>query len=130
MHFVKTISFVVLFQVSFSSFGQTYEAIYEVATSDIQNQMNSNKMNGIDILTGINSSFQIGLSGLLATERDAFLELLSTDPKIQSVDLSIDNSSITILANASFTMNDFNTKLATTSGIVTGSSVNYSLASN
>lgn len=127
---LKVVLIFLMLQTASSCFSQSYEAIYEVASSDIQNKMNTNKMNGVAILSDINATFQIGLTGLLASERDTFLTLLLSDSRIQTVDLSTDNTSLSIVANASFFLTDFNLLLASTSGILTGNVINYSLNDN
>jgi hypothetical protein len=55
----------------FESFGQVYEKIYAESNQVVQSKIDQNKMNGIEILTDVITSHQIGMSGLSISQKTA-----------------------------------------------------------
>jgi len=123
MKIFKILTLTILASCASNGYSQVYEAVYDVASSQVQTKMNENKMQGIDILSGVESNFVIGLTGILGNEKSAFIALLDSDEKIINYTLSEDNSSISIHSTANFTIENFLQKLSTTSGVITGSNV-------
>ena len=52
--------------------GQHYESIYAVAPVEIQDRIDQNKSQGIDILSGIQVKFVLGVTGLTQVNEDLF----------------------------------------------------------
>ena len=112
---------------SFNLYGQVYEKVYELASSDVQERMNQNKIEGIDILTSIHASQIVGLTGLNLTNKSALETILSSNSAIKSYSLNSDLSSISIESKASFTKEELTQMLATLSVAITGYTVSYSI---
>lgn len=127
MKIIKIVTISLAFICSNQSFGQTYEVIYEIASSEVQSKMNENKIQGAEILNDINAHFQIGLAGILANEKSSFTQLLDAESRITEYTLSEDNTSISINSSADFSIENFTQILSTTSGVITGSSAVYSV---
>jgi len=127
---MKSINILIIslaFFCSAHSFAQSYEVIYGAAPVEVQTKMNENKMLGINILNDIQTNFQIGITGILVSEKSSFMQLLSAETRIESYTLSEDNTSISIISSADFSIENFNEILSTTSGVMTGSSAFYSV---
>lgn len=127
MKITKILAISLVLMCSTQSFGQTYETIYELASTEVQTKMNENKIQGVAILNDIKTSFQIGIAGILASEKSSFMQLLDAESKITEYTLSEDNTSISINSSADFSIENFTQILSTTSGVITGSSAVYSV---
>ncbi|MDF3027150.1 MAG: hypothetical protein K0S23_1457 [Fluviicola sp.] len=112
---------------SFQSFGQVYEKIYELSGSAVQNKMNQNKIDGVDILSGVKAHHVIGLSGISVSQKGALETLLTNDARITSFVLSDDVTSIIIESQAVFTKEEFAALIQTMNGVITGYAAEYSI---
>lgn len=112
---------------SFQSFGQVYEKIYELSGSTVQNKMNQNKIDGIDILSGVKAHHVIGLAGISVSQKGALETLLTNDARITSFVLSDDVTSIIIESQAVFTKEEFAALIQTINGVITGYAAEYSI---
>lgn len=110
-----------------TSFGQVYEKIYAESDETVQNKLNENKMNGIDILTGVVAKHTIGLTGLNISQRAAFENQLSGTSDILSYTISSDLSSVIIESKASYTREMIESVLQAFNISITGYSSNYSV---
>ncbi|MDR0803320.1 hypothetical protein [Fluviicola sp.] len=124
--YILLFAFGVVFS-SFESVGQVYEKVYELSGAEVQNKMNQNKIDGIDILSTIHASKIVGIAGLNASSVSNLQQALTSNPKIESFNLSEDLTSIGIEAKASFTKDELAQLLSTFSVIITGYSVVYSI---
>lgn len=124
--FILLIAFSVVLS-SFESFGQVYEKIYSLASTDVQNQMDQNKVAGVDILSGVKTHHVIGLAGIGVSQKQALEALLTNDTRIISFVLSDDVTSLILDSKAVFTKEEFETLIQTINGVVTGYTAEYSI---
>ncbi|WP_343631554.1 hypothetical protein [Fluviicola sp.] len=113
--------------LTFKSFGQVYEKIYSLSSSEVQNHMNQNKISGVDILTGVRAHHVIGLSGIGIAQKSALETLLNNDSRVISFVLSEDGTSVIIESQAVFTKEEFQTMLQSLNGTITGYAAEYSI---
>lgn len=113
--------------LTFESFGQVYEKIYSVASSEVQNHMNQNKVSGIDILSGVRTHHVIGLTGISISQKVDLETLLTNDSRIFSFVLSDDATSLILESKASLTKEEFQTLIQTLNGVITGYVAEYSI---
>jgi hypothetical protein len=125
-NYLLLIAFSTIF-LTFKSHGQVYEKIYSVSGSEVQNQINQNKMAGIDILTGVKAHHVIGLAGIGASQKAALETALTNDSRIISFVLSEDGTSVIIESKAVFTKEEFQTILQPLNGTITGYAAEYSI---
>ena len=124
--FILLIAFSVVLS-SFESFGQVYEKIYSLASTEVQNQMDQNKVAGVDILSGVKTHHVIGLAGIGVSQKQALEALLTNDTRIISFVLSDDVTSLILDSKAVFTKEEFETLIQTINGVVTGYTAEYSI---
>lgn len=125
-NYLLLIAFSTVF-LTFKSYGQVYEKIYSLSSSEVQNHMNQNKMAGIDILTGVRAHHVIGLAGIGASQKAALETALTNDSRVISFVLSEDGASVIIESKAVFTKEEFQTILQSLNGTITGYAVEYSI---
>lgn len=113
--------------LTFTSFGQVYEKIYDLSSSEVQNHMNQNKVSGVDILTGVRAHHVIGLAGIGVSQKSALEALLTNDSRVISFVLSEDGTSLVLESQAVFTKEEFQTLLQSLNGTVTGYAAEYSI---
>ena len=113
--------------LAFKSFGQVYEKIYDLSSSEVQNHMDQNKISGIDILTGVRAHHVIGLAGIGTSQKSALETLLTNDSRVTSFVLSEDGTSLVLESQAVLTKEEFQTLLQSLNGTVTGYAVEYSI---
>ncbi len=113
--------------LTFTSFGQVYEKIYDLSSSEVQNHMNQNKVSGVDILTGVRAHHVIGLAGIGVSQKTALETLLTNDSRVFSFVLSEDGTSLVLESQAVFTKEEFQTLLQSLNGTVTGYAAEYSI---
>jgi NO-binding membrane sensor protein with MHYT domain len=113
--------------LTFKSFGQVYEKIYSLSSSEVQNHMNQNKVAGIDILTGVRAHHVIGLTGVGVSQKSALETLLTNDSRVISFVLSEDGTSLVLESQARLTKEEFETLLQPLNGLVIGYAVEYSI---
>lgn len=125
----KNIIFVIsiLALTCFESYGQVYEKIYSEANQTVQNKLNENKMNGVDILTDVIATHQIGMSGLGVSQKAALESTLTTNDSILDFTISPDATSISIVSKAIFTKENFELILQSFNTIITGYSAVYTV---
>jgi hypothetical protein len=112
---------------SFQAFSQSYEEIYAVASQDVQSRIDQNKIQGINILTGIVSNHTIGYTGLGFSQKENLQEKLNDVENVFSFQISDDNTSITIQSSPLFTNESFEEILNNFQATITGYSVNYTV---
>lgn len=113
--------------LTFKSFGQVYEKIYSLASSEVQNHMNQNKVAGIDILTGVRAHHVVGLAGIGISQKAALEASLTNDSRVISFVLSEDGTSVVIESKAVFTKEEFQILLQPLNGTITGYTAEYSI---
>ncbi len=113
--------------LTFKSFGQVYEKIYDLSSSEVQNHMNQNKISGIDILTGVKAHHVIGLAGIGVSQKSALETVLTNDSRVISFVLSEDGTSLVLESQAALTKEEFQTLLQSLNGIITGYVAEYSI---
>lgn len=113
--------------LTFKSYGQVYEKIYSLSSSEVQNHMNQNKISGVDILTGVRAHHVIGLAGIGISQKSALETLLTNDSRVISFVLSEDGSSVIIESQAVFTKEEFQTMLQSLNGSITAYAAEYSI---
>lgn len=92
----------ILFASSNISFGQLYERVYAESNQLVQNKMNDNKMNGLELLSGITTKHTVSLSGLSVSQKTEFETLLNAQSDVISHDISSDLNTLTIDSKATF----------------------------
>lgn len=112
---------------SFQAFSQSYEEIYAVASQEVQSRIDQNKIQGINILTGILSQHTIGFTGVGFSQKENLEEKLNENENIYSFQISDDNTSITIQSSPLFTKESFEELLNNFQAAITGYSVNYTV---
>jgi hypothetical protein len=125
-NYLLLIAFSTVF-LTFSSYGQVYEKIYDLSGSEVQNHMNQNKISGIDILSGVKAHHVIGLSGINISQKAALETLLTNDPRVISFVLSEDVTSLVLESQAVLTKEEFQALIQTLNGIITGYAAEYSI---
>jgi hypothetical protein len=112
---------------SFQAFSQSYEEIYAVASEEVQSRIDLNKMQGLNILTGILSNHTIGYTGVGFSQKESLQEKLSEQENIFSFQLNDDNTSITIQSSPLFTRESFEELLNNFQASITGYSVVFTV---
>jgi hypothetical protein len=125
-NYLLLIAFSTIF-LGFKSYGQVYEKIYSLSGSEVQNQINQNKIAGIDILTGVKAHHVIGLSGIGISQKTALETALTNDSRVISFVLSEDGTSVIIESQAVFTKEEFQALLQPLNGVIAGYAVEYSI---
>lgn len=92
----------ILFASSNISFGQLYERVYAESNQLVQNKMNDNKMNGLELLSGITTKHIVLFSGLSISQKTEFETLLNAQSDVLSYDISSDLNTLTIDSKATF----------------------------
>lgn len=113
--------------ISLNTEAQAYYEIYPIASADVQNKMNENKIAGIDILTDINAHHTIGLSGVNISMKGELETLFNNNSKVHSLVISNDVTSIKLDAEASLTKAEIQQILDEFDGITTGHTIDYSI---
>lgn len=113
--------------LTFKSFGQVYEKIYDLSSSEVQNHMNQNKISGIDILSGVRTHHVIGLTGIGISQKSALETLLTNDSRVFSFVLSEDGTSLVLESQAVLTKEEFQTLLQSLNGTIVGYAAEYSI---
>ena len=113
---------------SFDVSGQVYEKIYAESGVDVQNKLNQNKLEGIDILSGIIANHVIGITGIGFSQKTALESLLENDERIISFVLNSDMSSLTLVSKGSLTEEEFTALIQKINGVVTGFTSVYSVS--
>jgi hypothetical protein len=111
----------------FESFGQVYEKIYAESNQAVQSKIDENKMNGIEILTNVISTHQIGMSGLGVSQKTALETILNSNDAVLDFTISPDATSVSIVSKATFTKENFELVLQSFNSIITGYSVLYTV---
>lgn len=111
----------------FESFGQVYEKIYAESNQAVQSKIDQNKMNGIEILTDVITTHQIGMSGLGVSQKAALENNLNSNDAILDFTISPDATSISIVSKAIFTKENFELILQSFNSIITGYSAVYTV---
>lgn len=117
--------FTALSFTAINGFSQSYEVIYTNCSNEVKSKIDQNKIDGINILSGIQSVQTIGISGLGLSQTINIEQQLSSREDIISFNLNEDNTSISIVSLPSFTKDSFKEILDTFQAVVTGYSVNY-----
>lgn len=104
---------------------QSYEVIYENCNDEVKSKIDQNKIDGINILSGIHSVQTIGISGLGLAQRSNIDHQLSLIKDIISFKLSEDNTSMSIVSLPTFTKDSLKEILDMFNAVVTGYSVNF-----
>ncbi len=125
-NYLLLIAFSTVF-LTFSSYGQVYEKIYDLSSPEVQNHMNQNKISGVDILTGVKAHHVIGIGGINIAQKSALESLLTTDARVISFVLSEDATSLVLESQAILTKEEFQVLIQSLNGIVTGYAVEYSI---
>lgn len=108
-----------------NGFSQSYEVIYTNCSDEVKSKIDQNKIDGINILSGIHSVQTIGISGLGLSQTINIEQQLSDREDIISFNLNEDNTSISIVSLPSFTKDSFKEILDMFQAVVTGYSVNF-----
>lgn len=117
--------FTALFFTALNGFSQSYEVIYTNCSAEVKSKIDQNKIDGINILSGIQSVQTIGISGLGLSQTTTIEQMLSVTDAIVSFNLNDDNTSITIVSSPIFTKDSFEEILDTFQAVITGYSVNF-----
>lgn len=111
------------FQVS----GQHYESIYAVAPVEIQDRIDQNKSQGIDILSGIQVKFVLGVTGLTQVNEDLFKADFLTQIGSNELAFSADKLKLEVIADATVSLASIQTFLQSYNAVIVGSSAEYTL---
>jgi hypothetical protein len=94
-------------------------------SEEVKSKIDQNKIDGINILSGIQSVQTIGISGLGLSQTINIGQQLSAREDIISFNLNNDNTSISIVSLPSFTKDSFKEILDSFQAVITGYSVNF-----
>ena len=86
----------------FSS-AQIYEKIYAESSIEVQNKINQNKVNGVDILTGVWSHHSIVLIGLSSAQNNKLNTTLSKIKEVKFININDENNLLSIVTEPKFT---------------------------
>lgn len=117
--------FTALSFTALNGFSQSYEVIYTTCSDEVKSKIDQNKVDGINILSGIQSVQTIGISGLGLSQTKNIGQQLSAREDIISFNLNNDNTSISIVSLPSFTKDSFKEILDSFQAVITGYSVNF-----
>jgi hypothetical protein len=117
--------FTALSFTALNGFSQSYEVIYMTCSEEVKSKIDQNKIDGINILSGIQSVQTIGISGLGLSQTINIGQQLSAREDIISFNLNNDNTSISIVSLPSFTKDSFKEILDSFQAVITGYSVNF-----
>jgi hypothetical protein len=124
--YLLLIAFSTIF-LTFKSFGQVYEKIYDLAGSEVQNHMNQNKIAGVEILSGVKTHHVIGLTGIGLSQKSALETILTNDSRVISFVLSDDVTSLVLDSKAVLTREEIQLLIQTLNGVITGYTAEYSI---
>lgn len=110
-----------------TSFGQVYEKVYSLSGPEVQNHMNQNKIQAIDILTGVKAHHVVGISGLNVANKSTLESLLSNQPKITTFLINTDATSIVIDSEARFTREELEQILQPLNVVIANYTVDFSI---
>ncbi|WP_341902024.1 MULTISPECIES: hypothetical protein [Fluviicola] len=113
--------------LTFKSFGQVYEKIYSLAGSEVQNQIDQNKIAGVEILSGVKTHHVIGLTGIGLSQKSALETILTNDSRVISFVLSEDATSLVLDSKAVLTREEFQLLIQTLNGVIAGYTAEYSI---
>ncbi len=113
--------------LSLEGFSQSYEVIYSLCSQEVKTKIDQNKIDGIEILTGIWSHQTIGLSGLNSTQKDELTSILSKRKEIQTIKINSENNLMNIVSTPKITKEVLKDVLEQFNLIITGYTVNYEL---
>jgi hypothetical protein len=102
-----------------------YERIYESSNIEVQNKIDENKIAGNDILAGIRAQHIVGIGGLNVSQMNELENSLRDLPHLFSFQLNQDMSSINIVSDAYFQMDDLSSVINALNGLITGQSTSY-----
>ena len=111
--------------LSLEGFSQSYEVIYSSCSQEVKTKIDQNKIDGINILSGIKSVQTIGVSGLGLSQKTTITQQLSVKSDVFSFTLNDDNTSISIVSLPSFTKESFKEILDAFQATITGYNVNF-----
>lgn len=111
-----------------TSFGQVYEKVYSLSGPEVQNHMNQNKIQAIDILTGVKAHHVVGISGLTLSQKSDLESLLQSNLLIENFIVSEDVKSVSLTSKATFSEEDIKTLLNQLNCSVIGYSISYSVS--
>lgn len=117
--------FTALSFIAKTGYSQSYEVIYANCSESVKSKIDQNKIDGINILNGIQSVQTIGISGLGLSQTINIEGQLSAREDIISFNLNADNTSVSIVSLPSFTKDSFKEILNMFQAVITGYSVNY-----
>ena len=104
---------------------QEYYEIFDLAPAEVQNKMDENKINGINILTGVKAHHIIGISGLNANQKNELRLLLEAEENIFDFEINEDVTSLNLNAAASFKNIEIRELLNSMNVVITGQSTTY-----
>ena len=121
--------YLILLGLFISVFSKTLNAQnYQDMPIAVQSKMDSNKVDGIDIYSGIQCHFQIELVNLQATEKVGLLTLLESDSKIMTFSIDNNNSTLTATTNGNYTIKDFKAHVKTTAASIQNYTATYDVS--
>lgn len=112
---------------SFETFSQSYEEIYAVANQEVQSRIDQNKIQGINILTGVVSNHTVGFTGVGFSQKENLENKLQNIDSIISFELNSDNTSVIIQSTPDFTKETIQSILNDFQSTITGYNISYSV---
>jgi hypothetical protein len=109
------------------SFGQIYEKVYSMSSAEVQNHMNQNKIQAIDILTGVKAHHVVGISGVTVANKSTLESLLSNQPKVLNFQVAADATSVIIDSEARFTREELEQVLQPLNVVILNYAVDFSI---
>lgn len=104
---------------------QEYWEIFDAAPAEVQNKIDENKINGIDLLTGVKAHHIIGLTGISLSQKNELELVLESEEKIFDFEINDDVTSVILNAEARFKNVEIQAILSTFNGVITGQTTTY-----
>ncbi len=105
------------------SFSQAYEDM----PVEIQAKMDRNKMEGLDIYSGVFISYDVKMTSLQAQNIDKMISSFNEDRRVVDVTITPDGSKIAILANASYSIKDIKSIIVAAGAVIEDYSTSHSM---
>ena len=95
----------------------------------IQQKMDDNKINGINVYSGIESHFEVEVAHLLNEEFSSLKAGFENDTRVKSVSLTNSNGvNLIVIADGNYTIKDIKAHVVNTSGSIENYTANYEIS--
>jgi len=94
----------------------------------VQQKMDDNKVAGLDTYNGIEAHYNVELANLQNSDKAILASLFEGDPKIKLFSIEENNSILSVVSNANYTIKDIKAHVIATSASIKNFTVNYEVS--